>query len=654
VKTLVPVARPERGVASLSAGSRAVTSAFDTSRAPVVDVRGRHRQPSVGFAAVVASIAIVLAWCPFAASPLFAQQPTRGAVTATADRANTLDFANAHLADVIRTLAAMLGRTVVMSAVPDSRVTFSTAAPMKPGDLESILESLLESHDLMLVTKGNVAQVMPNDKAPPTGTLRTGFDFPDPPPLGLVSQLVPLQSIRADEGADALRAITAKGARIEAVSRSNALLITDRGTNVARYLDLLRKLDASPAGESGLRTYVVNLKYASATDLASALGQLFGIQVATNTTGSIADRSLSRALDTFRARDADTFRMRSATNPGGAAPPASTSAAAPRDSAAGLLVGRTTIVANAPTNALVIRTAPPNFPLLRETIDALDTRPAQVLFEVTIAEIALGRGSEFGIDWAAINRGGDVNAQFGNPEITDTGSTAALLRLVRLNGTGVRALLRTIATTSDVRVLSTPEIIAVNNREATILVGSKVPFVSSTRLGNDVSIDRAVQYQDVGTKLSILPTINDDGYVSVQLLQEVSSLTQQTVTSALSAPIISTREASTRAVLRDGQTVVIAGLIGETRTTQDQGIPLLMDIPFIGALFRRNTVNRQRTELAIFVTPYLVRSDADADAIRERVRKSMESRSPGALDGTPAAAKKPPEDTPIRRESSRR
>ncbi len=572
-----------------------------------------------------------------------AQVAAGAAPGSAAPRATSIDFANARLVDVIRTMASMLGRTVVTSSLPDSRVTFSTVAPVKTGDLESIFESLLESHDLMLVNNGNVWQVMPTEKAPATGALRTGFDLPDPPPLGLVSQLVPLQSIRADEGADALRAIMAKGARIEPVARSNALLITDRGVNVARYLDLLRKLDAAPAGESGLRTYVVNLKYASAIDLAGALGQLFGIQVASNVSGSISDRSLSRALDTFRQRDAETFRLRS--TPAGAGSGATTtpaSGASPRDSAAGLLVGRTTIVANAPTNALVIRTAPPNYPLLRETIDALDTRPAQVLFEVTIAEIALGRGSEFGLDWAAINRGGDVNAQFGNPQIPDTNSTSALLRLVRLDGTAVRALLRTIASTSDVRVLSTPEIIAVNNREATILVGSKVPFISSTRLGNDVSIDRAVQYQDVGTKLSILPTINDDGYVSVQLLQEVSTLTQQTVSAALSAPIISTREASTRAVLRDGQTVVIAGLIGDSRTTQQQGIPLLMDIPFLGSLFRRQTVSRQRTELAIFVTPYLIRSDADADVIRERVRKSLELKSPGALDGTPAAKKPPP------------
>jgi general secretion pathway protein D len=610
----------------------------------------RHVRVRSARAACLAGVTAMLA---IAASARAQTTPRTGGATTpsrpstspspTATQGASLDFVNARLADVIRTLATMLGRTVVASDVPDVRVTFSTASPVRPADLESVFESLLESHDLMLVPKGNVAQVMPTEKAPATGTLRTGFTFPDPPPLGLVTQLVPLKSIRADEGADALRAILSKGARVEPVARSNALLITDRGVNVARYLDLLQQLDAAPAGESGLRTYVVNLKYAAADDLAGALGQLFGIQVATTNSSSLSDRSLSRTLDTFRARDADTFRQRTMPSTGA---PATTPAASPRDSAAGLLVGRTTIVANSPTNALVIRTAPPNFPLLRETIDALDTRPAQVLFEVTIAEIALGRGFEFGVDWAAVNRGGDVQGQFGNPEVPDSGTTSALLRLVRLDGTAVRALLRTIASTSDVRVLSTPEIMAANNREATILVGSKVPFISSTRLGNDVSIDRAVQYQDVGTKLSIIPTINDDGYVSVQLLQEVSSLTQQTVAAALSAPVISTREASTRAVLRDGQTVVIAGLIGESRQTSDQGIPLLKDIPWLGALFKRQSTTRQRTELAIFVTPYLVRTDADADAIRQRIRDGLEKSAPGVLNGTPAARKPPADSMP--------
>ncbi|MBL0892403.1 MAG: hypothetical protein IBJ19_17565 [Gemmatimonadaceae bacterium] len=585
-----------------------------------------------------------------AAQPALAQGNTDPRGNTVRNTAQALDFANARLADVLRALTAALGRTVILTDVPDVRVTFATPGG-SAADLERVLEALLESHGLMLVPNGLVAQVMPADKAPASGTLRTGFDFPDPPPLGLATQLVPLQSIRADEGAEALRAVLSTHARVEVVARSNALLLTDRGQNIARYLTLLRTLDAAPAGEAGLRTYVVNLKYAAAEDLAAALGQLFGVQVAGTVGGSLADRSLSRALDTFRSRELDTFRSRAAgtttggmsagmASTGGAAANAQ-AASAPRDTAAGLLVGRTTIVANGPTNALVIRTAPPNYPMLRETIDALDTRPTQVLFEVTIAEIALGRGFEFGVDWAAVNRGGDVQAQFGNPEIPDTGSTSALLRMVRLDGTGVRALLRTIASTSDVQVLSTPEILAANNREASILVGSKVPFISSTRLGNDISIDRAVQYQDVGTKLSIIPTINDDGYISVQLLQEVSSLTPQTVAAALSAPVISTREAATRAVLRDGQTAVIAGLIGESRTVQEQGLPLLKDIPWLGALFKRQSTTRQRTELAIFVTPHLIRSDADADAVRDRIRNRLETRSPGALNDTPLTRRPP-------------
>lgn len=585
-----------------------------------------------------------------AAQPALAQGNTDPRGNTARNTAQALDFANARLADVLRALTAALGRTVILTDVPDVRVTFATPGG-SAADLERVLEALLESHGLMLVPNGLVAQVMPADKAPASGTLRTGFDFPDPPPLGLATQLVPLQSIRADEGAEALRAVLSTHARVEVVARSNALLLTDRGQNIARYLTLLRTLDAAPAGEAGLRTYVVNLKYAAAEDLAAALGQLFGVQVAGTVGGSLADRSLSRALDTFRSRELDTFRSRAAgtttggmsagmASTGGAAANAQ-AASAPRDTATGLLVGRTTIVANGPTNALVIRTAPPNYPMLRETIDALDTRPTQVLFEVTIAEIALGRGFEFGVDWAAVNRGGDVQAQFGNPEIPDTGSTSALLRMVRLDGTGVRALLRTIASTSDVQVLSTPEILAANNREASILVGSKVPFISSTRLGNDVSIDRAVQYQDVGTKLSIIPTINDDGYISVQLLQEVSSLTPQTVAAALSAPVISTREAATRAVLRDGQTAVIAGLIGESRTVQEQGLPLLKDIPWLGALFKRQSTTRQRTELAIFVTPHLIRSDADADAVRDRIRNRLETRSPGALNDTPLTRRPP-------------
>ncbi|MGH7470606.1 MAG: secretin N-terminal domain-containing protein, partial [Longimicrobiales bacterium] len=525
-------------------------------------------------------------------------------------------------------LATTLGVNVLLTNVPDKRITFQTTVPVRPEDLGGILESILEAHNLFLVQQGPVAQVFPADSLPPTGLIRSGIALGTPPPLGLVTVLVPLQWIRADEATAALKPVASTRARIQPVARSNALLITDFGSNVARYLELLRPLDERPLGEEGMRTFVVPLKYANAEDLAASLGQLYSISVGGSRAASLYELSLSRNLDVYRERAAEMFRQRREPIPG-IVPTAPGDTAMP-----GALVGRTTVVPDAPTNSLLIRTAPPNFPLLRETIEALDARPAQVLLEVTVAEINLGRSFEFGIDWGIFGDTAFLRRGFPFLPLDSIGivrgDEVTGIVSVGLNGTNVRAALRALATKFNVRVLSTPEILAVNNREARIVVGSRVPFISNARLG-DVSIDRSVQYEDVGTTLTIIPTVNQDNYVSVQILQEVNNLTNQVVLSALNAPVISTREASTRAIIRDGQTVVIGGLIGDTKDYSDGGIPFLKDIPLLGALFKRKTEIVSRNELAIFVTPYIIRSDQDADEIRERIRERMNRMLPGTV-----------------------
>ena len=569
------------------------------------------------------------------------------AQVATRAPASTLRFANAHLEDVIVAMGQMLGITIVATDVPDKRVTLNTAAPVRASELGAILESLLESHGLVMVRNGSVAQVVPAVQTPAGSQLGVGFDLPDPVPVGIISRLVPLQHIRADEAVAALRPMAGPNARLEAVARSNTILITDRGTNVARYLDLLKRLDVATQGEDGLRTYVIKLRYANSDDLAGVLGQLYGATVAGPRRSSLDDQALSRSTSAFRERESDTMRQRRDLQP-----TAASAAPTNRDTSRGpgSLVGQTVVVSSPPSNSLVIRTAPSNIALLRETIDSLDRRPVQVLMEVTVAEVILGRGTEFGVNWAAATGSASNNrgAQFGQPLVPDSLDPIQdfLGRVTRLGKIDVRAVLRTLASTSTVKVLSTPEILAVNNREARILVGSKVPFIASTRLGNDVAIDRAVQYQDVGTQLTLIPTINDDGYVSVQLLQEVSSLSNQTVAAALNAPVITTREASTRAIVRDGQTVVIGGLIGTSTELVNSGVPLLKDIPLLGYLFKRQTTAKSRTELAIFITPYIVRTDAEADALFERARQRTRDPEPGdartlARPVTPAAPKKP-------------
>lgn len=550
-----------------------------------------------------------LAACP---TPAFGQvEPT------------SFNFVDAPLPDVIRTLATSLGINVVLSEVPDRPVTFVTNVPVPATELGALLESILEANQLVLVQRGPVAQVFPSSAAPPTGLVGFGMEIGDPPPIGLLTQLVPLQSIRADEAASALQQIASTTARIEPVARSNALLITDLSSNVARYLELLRGMDQSPQGEAGLRTYVVPLDYANAEDLAGSLTQLFGLGAGGASGASLSDRSLSSSLDGFLDREADAFALRQDV------PLVSLPPQAPGDPSQGDLVGRTVVVPDPATNALMIRTAPPNFPLLLETIQSLDFRPPQVLLEVTVAEITLGTANEFGIDWSVI--GGSTTVGLGTPEVDPTVPTQDfVVRVVSLDRANVRAVLRSLASASDVRILSTPEILAMNNREARIVVGNRIPFVASTRLG-DFTLDRSVQYEDVGTALTIIPTINQDDYVSVRILQEVNSLTNQVIAAAFNAPVISTREASTRAIIRDGQTVVIGGLIGDATEYFDSGIPFLKDIPLIGNLFKRRSEARTRTELAIFVTPYIVRTDADADAIRERIEDRTNEPLPDSL-----------------------
>jgi len=546
-----------------------------------------------------------------------------------------INYVNAELGDVIRSLADVLGVNVVLTDVPSRRITFQTPAPVPASQAGSVLEGILESQGLVIVQAGPVAQVMPEDKRPSTGPLRLGKELSQPPPLGIVTQIVPLDYMRADEAVALLSKVAGKLARIEVVPRSNAVLITDRGINVARYLDLLRQVDLKTGGESGLRTYVYPLKHASATELATTLGQVFGATVAApparQRVQALEGHSLSSQLTGFQNREFESLQQRAqipVTMPALSAP------AAGGDTAGRGLVGGTTIVPDQATNSLVIRTAPPNFSVLQGTIEQLDVRPPQVLLEVLIAEVTLDHATQFGINWQLFTRRGVLGdstrgitvgngpAQFGDSVLSSLQGLG--IRVVSLATVNVQALLQALASRTNVRVLSAPRVLALNNEQARILVGSEVPFTSASLTSLNAVVDQVVQFQNVGTQLTVLPTVNNDGYVTFRILQEVSALSSQTVASAQNAPVITTREAETSAIVKTGHTVVIGGLIGETNQALESGVPILKDIPLLGNLFKTRSTDRQRTELAIFLTPYVVFTDEQADSLLQQERGRLQ------------------------------
>ncbi len=555
---------------------------------------------------------------------------------AVAQEGMTLNYVNADVRDVIRSLTTVLGLNVLIAEdVPAKRVTYATPAPVPYANVSGVLEAILESEGLVLINRGSVAQVAPAESAPATGPVYFGKELPVPRPVGLVTQVVPLDYISPDEGIALLEQLASPLARLEPVPRSNGILITDHASNVARYLELLQRLDAQVDGEAGKRTYVYRLRHATAAELAGTLAQVYGVTVAQVAprprVQALSDRSLSNSLEGFRRRDLEALDTRRSTPyPIVAAPTtASQESVDPATASADAAPGSgTTIVPDQATNALVIRTEPPNYPILRETIEALDVRPAQVLLEVQVAEVRLDDATQYGINWSifSVGEGGNsaVTGRLGAQNYTDEelqGVQDFVLRAVRLtDDLDVRGVIRALATETDVSILSTPHIVALNNEEARILVGSQVPFTQSTRAGLDVIVDQTVQYRDVGVQLTVIPTINDDGYVTFRILQEVSALTTQTVDAALGASVISTREAETSALVRNGQTVIIGGLIDQADEVVESGVPLLKDIPLLGYLFKSRTTSKVRTELAIFVTPYVILTDEDADALYERAR----------------------------------
>jgi general secretion pathway protein D len=171
-----------------------------------------------------------------------------------------------------------------------------------------------------------------------------------------------------------------------------------------------------------------------------------------------------------------------------------------------------------------------------------------------------------------------------------------------------------------VHVVSRPVVLTANDEQAEVIVGSQRPFVQVSRAlpTSDAVRDQIVQYKDVGTKLSVRPTISVDGTVQLHVFQEVSNATTET---QFNAPVISTRSIRTDLLVKDGQTIVLGGLTDKLKDVESQGIPLLSAIPFIGGFFGRHARNTIETELFIFLTPRVIRTDEDAARLTDPLRK---------------------------------
>ena len=430
-------------------------------------------------------------------------------------------------------------------------------------------------------------------------------------------RLYPVKNSRAVQLADELREIFAAYGLSESVSairflpmeRINSILVVTANASVyAEVEKWLQRLD-QPMQEAGIRTFIYKVENGKAGDLASLLAQLLGL-------------SLSQAVVPLGQGGAGFPTLQPA--PGTPSPLA---ARASFPSTGGGEPSHIRIVPDPINNFLVIQATAQEYEQIRQTLRELDVVPRQVMIEARVYEVDLTGALSAGVS-AFLQQRSDAErkplAQQLLPALVG-GSVGTLVGKTR----ELMFFLQAAEQRTQARVISAPSILASDNMPANLVVGTQIPVLTSqaivggAQVGGTNLFTNTVQNVDTGVLLSITPRINSSGLVNLQIQQEVSAPLPPAA-GGIQSPSIQKRSVSTQLVVQDGETIALGGIIQETRTVSKNRIPLLGDIPYLGALFGNTSLSNQRTELIILLTPTVIRDTSEAQSATAELRNKLQ------------------------------
>lgn len=374
--------------------------------------------------------------------------------------------------------------------------------------------------------------------------------------------------------------------------RTNSVIVTATEQNLKAFDDMIKELDA-PKVISEI-TRIFPLKYATAADLADALTRLF--------------RGESRRSGSFW----DMIWGGSSRNQDEGSPLGQ--------------LRNITVVPEPKTNQLLITGPPQTFGAIEALIDQLDRRTAQVYIEVAIVDVTLDDETKFGIEWTwASNQT--------NPDGTPEQSASTGFNLNRMTtglkysviSDNLKAMLQALETRSNVKVYSTPRVTTADNVEARISIGRREPYVSSERETYGGSLERSIAFEDVDVSLTVTPHVNEQSdVIALDVLQTIDEIIGREP--ELNAPIIASREARTSILVRNGQTIVIGGIIKENRERVTNAIPIISRIPLIGELFKSREWRDTKSELMVFLTPHILEDDEAVDALTRQTNEELSNK----------------------------
>jgi general secretion pathway protein D len=405
------------------------------------------------------------------------------------------------------------------------------------------------------------------------------------------------------------------------VGRINSLLVVSSIPNIFEKVEgWLRELDKTPSEGGRYGVFVYYVQNTKAKDLADVLKQLF------TTTKDKKVEYKEKVVE-------------QPTLPRGVRPPPTppSSTTPPKEEGGAVPEGEINIVVDETTNAIVVRASAMDYKGILETIKKLDVYPKQVLIEVLLANITLDDSNKFGIEWARfLDTHGKYSHQFslGIDPLTTTpipGPGAGVFRYSLVYEAGkLLAAIRLAATNNRLNVISSPHILASNNKEAKIQVGTSEPILTSTYTSTTVItgtsgvIEGTIEYKDVGIILTVTPRISDSGLITLEIQVEKSDADTKSVFGRDNVPFFEKKTAKTVLSVLEGQSIVIGGLIEDTKDVKKSGIPLLSKIPIVGALFGSQEYGINKKELVLLMTPHIISDHVQAKSVTEEFREKVE------------------------------
>lgn len=594
----------------------------------------------------------------------------------------TLNLKDADIRALISTVSKFTGKNFIIDPRVKAKVTVISAHTLTPDAVYEVFLSVLQVHGYAAVPTGSVIKIVPAVNAK-QGPLPLSSGAGEYPADELITKIIRLDHVPASQLVPILRPLVPQQGHLAAYNPTNTLIITDHAGNIKRLLKIIAGVDRPDSDE----LEIIPLKHASASELVRILNSLNAggnakdaskkIKLAaddrTNSilvTGDRSSRLKIRATITYLdtpledgggnthviylkyAKAENLVKILTGLKDQGAkATSAKGKVAQVRSTAGSVISPNAVIQADEETNALIITADTNTIKNLRAVIRQLDIRRAQVLIEAIIAEITTNNNKEVGVGFAvdgtqrdsgALPAGISNFAGVGDLLLSVAGGVAPTALPSGLSfglggesGSGVRygALLRALQTDTNTNILSTPNIVTLDNEEAELIVGQNLPFVTGSFTGtgsnNPANPFQTIERQDVGLTLKVTPQINEGDTVKLVLEQETSSVIPGTFEQG-----IATRKRSikTSVLVDDGGILILGGLIQEEVSDTESKVPLLGDIPLIGFLFRTQSTTKTKANLMVFLRPTILRDHKDAAFVTNEKYNHLRGIESGAYN----------------------